>query len=73
MQSRNQEQRQAASTVLEKAVDAGVPYYAMGVRLLSEALGIVSEESERMGKAARLVQAVALRTVATEAFTTVRP
>jgi hypothetical protein len=73
MQARSDEDVTTARRLLELGVRAGVPYYAMGVRLLLEALEILSAETDEFAQAEKMVEAVALRTVPTEAFTTVRP
>lgn len=60
-----------AGDLFERAVEVGVPYYSLGVRLLSEGLTTLAAETSRHGESARLVRTLAARTVRSEAFTTV--
>ncbi len=73
MQSQSVEDKARARGMLESAMSAGVPFYAMGLKLLSEALAVLSGDDRDVATAEKMVRAVAMRTVATEAFTTVRP
>lgn len=72
MQARSDEDLIKAGELLERAVQVGVPYYSRGVKLLSEGLTLLSEMRTEHLKSAQRVKSVAAKTVATEAFTSVR-
>lgn len=72
MQSRTESELDEAGRLLETAVSAGVPFYSRGVRLLSEALLLISDLRSEHACSASRVKAVAAKTVRTEAFTSVR-
>jgi hypothetical protein len=71
MRAQSQEDWNKATKLLDTAVSVGVPYYALGVKLLAEALTLTASRGEHQGRGAQKVRAVAARTIATEAFTTV--
>ncbi len=73
MRSRSLDERSLARNLLKRGMHAGVPYYAMGLRLLSEALDVLSIRDDELDRARAMVSKVAMRAVPTEAFTTVRP
>ena len=60
-----------AGDLFERAVEIGVPYYSLGIRLLAEGLTMLLPAASRHKAAAKVVCSVAAKTVRSEAFTTV--
>ncbi len=71
MRAQSREDWNKATKLLDTAVSVGVPYYALGVKLLAEAFTLTAGRAEHQGPDAQKVRAVAAKTIATEAFTTV--
>lgn len=61
-----------AGGLFERAIEAGVPYYSLGVRLLAEGLTMIAAGLPEHADSAALARSFAARIVPTEAFTTVR-
>lgn len=61
-----------AGMLFERAVETGVPYYSLGVKLLAEGLTMIASSMPEHDRSAELVRAVASRVIPSEAFTTVR-
>lgn len=61
-----------AGSYFSRAIDTGVPFYSMGVRLLAEGLTMISASIESYGPAAAIARSASARVVPSEAFTTVR-
>lgn len=72
MTAKDQDDWKAAGRLFEKAVQIGVPYFSLGVRLLAEGLTMIAPSLPDHEQSAGLVRSVAARVVPTEAFTTVR-
>ncbi|QFY62809.1 hypothetical protein FZ934_20870 (plasmid) [Rhizobium grahamii] len=73
MVARNREEWSYACQTLISAVEVGVPYYSMGVKLLSDAFAMLAGmEGDNYSNYAEKTRSVAARAVPTEAFTTVR-
>ena len=60
-----------AGQLFERAVEAGVPYYSLGVRLLAEGLTMLAIEAPQHEASAKLVCSLAAKIVRSEAFTTI--
>jgi hypothetical protein len=71
MRAQSQDDWNNAKNLLDSAVSVGVPYYALGVKLLAEAFTLTESRAEHQGSDAQKVRAVAAKTIASEAFTTV--
>ncbi len=72
MAARSEDDWCKAGSLFERAVQVGVPFYSLGVRLLAEGLTMIAPSFPGHERSATLVRSVAARIVPTEAFTTVR-
>jgi hypothetical protein len=70
--SRNGERIGESLHLLRIAVEAGVPFYSRSVRLLHEALSVLSQMTKVDEELVSLASRMAHRTIPTETFTTVR-